>query len=66
MFKKVQLMVLVLGLLFASSAMAAQPISISDIKVDFGSMTEGPVASKMVMLTNVSKEVVTIKNVTTS
>ncbi|BDQ37032.1 hypothetical protein SYK_13920 [Pseudodesulfovibrio nedwellii] len=66
MFKKIQLMALVLGLLFASSAMAAQPVSISDMKVDFGSMIEGPVASKTVMLTNVSKEVVTIKNVTTS
>jgi hypothetical protein len=66
MRKKIQLMILTLGLLFASTAMAAQPIAISHMQVDFGRMTEGPVAQKTVTLTNVSKEVVTIQNVTTS
>ncbi|NDV19845.1 hypothetical protein GO013_10475 [Pseudodesulfovibrio sp. JC047] len=66
MLRKMQWMVLALGMLCASSAMAAQPVSISDMKVDFGTMTEGPVASKTVTLTNISKEVVTIKNVSTS
>jgi len=66
MLKKATLLALVLGLLFASPALAAHPIAISEMNVDFGSMTEGPVASKTVTLTNVSKEVVTIQNVTTS
>jgi len=66
MFRKATLIALVLGLFFASSALAAHPVSISEMQVDFGSMTEGPVASKTVTITNVSKEVVTIQNVTTS
>ena len=46
MFRKVLLMVLAFSLLLAGSALAAQPIAISDMNVDFGKMTEGPVARK--------------------
>lgn len=66
MLKKSLLAALALCLLTASWAWAGPPVAISDMKVDFGSMTEGPVARKTVTLTNVSKEVVTIQNVTTS
>ena len=57
-------LVLVLGL--ASAALAAGPVAISETTVDFGSMTEGPVASKTVTLTNTSKEPAVIGNVSTS
>ncbi|WP_243545707.1 DUF1573 domain-containing protein [Pseudodesulfovibrio tunisiensis] len=66
MLKKATILALVFRLLFAASAMAAPNLTISETRVDFGSMTEGPVASKTVTLTNVSREVVTIQNVTTS
>ncbi|WFS61800.1 DUF1573 domain-containing protein [Pseudodesulfovibrio thermohalotolerans] len=49
-----------------AGAAAAQPLVVSEAKVDFGSMTEGPVASKTVTLTNAGKEVLVISNVTTS
>lgn len=55
---------MVLGL--ASAALAASPVAISETTVDFGSMTEGPVASKTVVLTNTGKEAATIENVSTS
>lgn len=65
MLKKIALMTLVLGLLCAAPAWAGN-LSVSRTEVDFGSMTEGPVAEKAITLTNTGKEVVTIENVTTS
>ena len=66
MQKKISILAQALGLLFVTSAMAAPALSISETKVDFGSLTEGPVASKTVTLTNMSKEVITIQNVISS
>lgn len=66
MIKRIFTLTLLLGLLSAIPAWAESALKISDSKIDFGSMTEGPVATKSVTLKNISNEVLTIQNVSTS
>lgn len=44
----------------------AGPLSVSQTTVDFGAMTEGPVARQTITLTNTGDRALTIENVTTS
>lgn len=62
---KTILPILTLMLCIGSSASAGQ-LKPSASVVDFGHMEEGPVAERVVQLTNTGSEVVTIANVTTS
>ncbi|WP_272699490.1 hypothetical protein [Desulfovibrio sp. Fe33] len=49
-----------------AGAASAQPLAFSQTTVDFGSMTEGPVAGKAITVTNSTAEEITITNVATS
>jgi len=53
-------------ILCLTGAAFAAPLAISQTRVDFGSLTEGPVVNQTVTLTNTAREMVTITNVTTS
>lgn len=60
------LFTLLLSLCLTLPAWANSGLSISKQTIDFGAMTEGPVAQQTVTITNTTAAAITIDNVSTS